>query len=231
MEGNLSDALHAVSTMDIVEEFGIAHMSKKDKVYLLCPGHDDAHFGSCYIDKNDDGYYCYACSEHVRKWDMLKKVSGFTNAAAAEWFFHRAGITPSQTANPLTSIIKLIKRIEPFVDNSPVYDDKHLCPKSESSYGRIQNGEYFYSEIIYTNPLLELYKTSPTTFTQIVTNTLLVKEREYKNLAMFCRSHINEYTTNADGEPQKNTAYAELRKQCQARINEIEDIIDQVSKI
>lgn len=189
MEGSLSDAISAVSTMEIVTEFKIPFEHRRGRTYLLCPGHDDQNFGSCYVDKNDDGYYCYACDEHVSKWDMLLKVSGFTHASAANWFFEKSGITPSKfSPNPLANIHKLITKLQVFVDNSPTYDDIYDCKKLESTYGRTINGDYLFSELTSCSPLLDLYRDNKELFKTVVLNVLNRKKDKLNDLIKSHRS-------------------------------------------
>ena len=124
-KGTLADAIAAVSTLEIVEEFDIPYKTHRGRVYLLCPGHDDAHFGSCYIDKNDNGYYCYVCGEHVDKWNMVLRLKNNNKSDACAWFFQMAGLTPTEKSNndPYKRITQLIKALEPHVKNSVVYND------------------------------------------------------------------------------------------------------------
>lgn len=212
MEGTLSEAIQAVSTMTIVEEFGIPFQRRNGKTYLICPGHDDQHFGSCYIDKKDNGYYCYACNEHVQKWDMLLKVSKFTHKDAANWFFEKSGITPSKTTstNPLASINKLIARLQDYVDNSPVYNDVTDCTKLESSYGRNINGDYLLSEVVEGNPLLSLYKLNKELFKTVVLNILTRREEKLNGLIRRKMSCISQQDL-ADGVQAELSKLSELK--------------------
>lgn len=219
MEGTLSDAVQAVSTIEIVEEFGIPNRTKNGKTYLLCPGHDDTHFGSCYIDKNDNGYYCYACSEHVPKWAMLRKVSGKSPRDAADWFFQHSGITPTRTANPLAPVMKLVKDLELYIDNSPLYEDQFVCAKSSSSYGRISHGDYFFSELISQNPLLNLYKQSPTVFATTCINALTEKIAFKNRLLKFFKRHFTDASADA-----YHSLYATVEKE----ISQMNDLINQL---
>lgn len=224
MEGNLRDAIAAVPTMDIVEEFGIYHKQRGANILILCPGHDDQRLGSCLIDRKDDGYYCYACAEHVSKWDMLRKVSGYSGRSAAEWFFQRAGITPTKQVDPLARILKFIKQVAVHIDNSPVYDDKYVCAKVDSTYGRIQKGEYLYSDLASNNPLLELYKINPNLFVDTVTNAIRVKQEEQRKVADFCASHMNDIVMTK-GAVKKNIAYSEIRQECLRKIDDLETFV------
>ena len=222
--GTLTDAIEAVSTMDIVEHFSIPYQERRGRIYLLCPGHTDNHFGSCYVDKNDNGYYCYVCSEHVRKWDMLKKVSGYSNTDARDWFFRVSGITPSKQANPVSPILQIIKELSPFVDNSTVYNDIHTCEKQESSYGRMEKGEYVYSEPACVKPLLELYKIDDELFVKVVKATLNTRLAEYQRVVDFCERHKNDMSL-IGGVFQRNPKYQELSANCKKDMQTITDLI------
>lgn len=228
--GNLTDAIEAVSTMDIVEHFGIPYQERRGRIYLLCPGHTDNHFGSCYVDKNDNGYYCYVCAEHVRKWDMLKKVSGYNNTDARDWFFRVSGITPSKQANPLIPILQLIKDIGPFINNSTVYNDIHACEKQESSYGRIEQGEYLYSEPACAKPLLELYKTDSMLFAEVTKAALKTRIAEHERVIAFCNRHAKDKCI-INGALQYNPKYQELKSQCEETIENINKLIIRIDTL
>jgi hypothetical protein len=173
-KGTLSDAIEAVSTMDIIDAFDVPNKMRRGRLYLLCPGHDDRHFGSCYVDKNDNGYYCYVCGEHVNKWNLVLKLNGNKKAEACEWFFKASGITPTEDRHedPYKKVLQIIRQLEHYIRNDVVYNDTHTCDKIDSSYGRSINGEYMYSELSITNPLMDIYKSSKQAFKKIVLNML-----------------------------------------------------------
>ena len=224
-EGTLSDAIRETSTEMIIDEFGIPSLHKGGKIQILCPGHDDHSFGSCFVDRNDNGYFCYACgNKHVNKWDMLLQVSGFSGRSAAEWFFQKAGITPTNKANPLARILKFIKEVSVYIDNSSVYDDQYVCTDADSSYGRVLRGEYLYSEVITNNPLLDLYKASPNLFVNTVVNALQVKKEELEKTEKFCAKHMNDIVMGK-GSVNKNPLFAEAREECIARIKTLDNLI------
>ena len=223
-KGTLTDAINLVSTISIVEEFNVPHFTKKGITYLLCPGHEDRHFGSCYIDKNDNGYYCYACGEHVDKWHMVLKLNGNDKSKAATWFFDTAGIDRTKTIeeDPYQNLLKLIKQIEPYFKNGTIYNDLHECSKVESSYGRNIGGAYLYSEISITNPLLETYKKDKVAFKKIVLNMLmqtLKKVKQVKSQYGTKNLYIDGFETASQGE---------LAKACDEKCSAIETIMRHV---
>lgn len=181
-KGTLSDAIGSVSTMDIIDAFGIPNKTRRGRTYLLCPGHDDRNFGSCYVDKNDNGYYCYVCGEHVNKWNMVLRLVGNKKAEACEWFFKMSGITPTEDyhEDPYKKALQIIRQLEQYVRNDVIYNDTCACDKIDSSYGRNINGDYLYSEVTVTNPLLDIYKSDKQIFKKIV---LQILDNEIKKMS------------------------------------------------
>lgn len=172
-KGTLSDAINKVSTIDIIEFYNVPHQARRGKIYILCPNpdHNDMHYGSCYVDKDDDGYYCYPCGAHVNKWNMVLQLNGNKKADAYAWFFQMAGMSPieeKQHDDPYKKALRAIRRVEQYMRNGVIYNDVCACDKIDSSYGRNINGEYLYSEISIANPLMELYKSDKAAFKHTV---------------------------------------------------------------
>lgn len=229
-KGTLADAIANVTTMDIVEHFGVPYRVRRGRTYLLCPGHDDNHYGSCYVDKNDNGYYCYVCGEHVRKWDMALRLNGNNGAATAELFFRLAGITPSNefTEDPYKKAQKLIKKLEQYIRNDAVYNDTYVCDKIDSSYGRNINGEYLYSDKVVTNPLLEIYKKSQPLFKETV---LRILDNESKKISRMMSKYMKD---SDDGIFVANLGIVpsdELVEACKTLRAQIEDLMLEVQTL
>jgi hypothetical protein len=229
-KGTLSDAIASVSTLDIVEAFDIPHKTRRGRTYLLCPSHDDTHFGSCYIDKNDNGYYCYVCGEHVNKWNMVLNLNGNKKADACEWFFKMSGITPTEEyrEDPYKKAVSLIRLLEPYIRNDVVYNDTYVCDKVDSSYGRNINGEYVYSELAITNPLLDIYKSNKSMFKQIVLQKL---DNEIKKTTQIMQSYADhsEDCTYIDGVGL--ISYAEMMDACHSVILHIQSLVEAVKNL
>lgn len=228
-KGTLSDAIEAVSTIDIVEAFDVPHTTRRGRTYLLCPGHDDKHFGSCYVDKKDNGYYCYVCGEHVTKWNMVLQLNGNKKADACEWFFAMAGITPTEEKgdDPYRKALQLIRKLEQYVRNNPVYNDVCVCDKINSSYGRNINGEYLYSELAITNPLIDIYKANKTTFKNVVLNIL---DTEVKKVSRRMKQYDNiddcVYIDTVGLVP-----YSEMATACKSVIANIHNLMAEVEQL
>ena len=228
MTGTLQDAIEALSTEECVDILGIPKMHRRGFTYLLCPGHDDKNFGSCYIDKRrDDGYYCYVCGEHVAKWDMVAKVEGFDTETEkkkiANWFFENSGIEPTKEvqANPYSGILSLIRDLAPFVNNRPVHDDKRPCDKTESQYGRFMNGDYLYSEVVVANPLFELFKEDREMFGKIVNAQLDRHIKKYADVMVYCNKHRHDLVFVNEIGPVETNAYEDIFKGCEANVDKL----------
>ena len=228
-KGTLSDAVALVSTMDIVEAFDVPYQARRGKTYLICPGHEDQHFGSCYIDKRDNGYYCYVCKEYVDKWNMVLKLNGGNKAAARDWFFQTAGISPVEIKvdDPYKNAKALIRRLEPYLKNGAVHNDLSACDKMDSSYNRNINGEYLYSELMIQNPLAEIYKNDKNAFKRIVINVLRARECEVTSKM---HDYENEYDfLYVDGVGV--ILYTEIKEACMAAKQAIARLIEEVEQL
>ena len=230
-KGTLANAIDAVSTMDIVEGFDIPYRIKNGKTYILCPNpsHDDRHFGSCYIDRKDNGYYCYACSEHASKWQLVLYLNGNKKADAADWFFKTAGMIPikENQEDPFKKATKVIRKIEDYLKNSVVYNDLKSCEKIESSYGRNINGQYLYSELSITNPLADIYKMDKQFFKDYVSNLLTAKiEKIEKTKAEYQRTGDCLFVDNAD-----LITTDEIVDACNEKVTNIQALINEISEL
>ena len=228
-KGTLSDAINMVPTMEIIEYFGVPYKIRRGKIYILCPNpdHDDRHFGSCYVDKNDDGYYCYPCGAHVNKWNMVLQLNGNNKADACEWFFKMSGIDPTEERreDPYKKVVQVIHKLEAYMQNKPIHNDLHVCDKVDSSYGRNINGEYLYSELSVTNPLLGLYKSNKKVFKKVVTQLLEqeIKKIE-KNKTMYDSKKEDFLYIDSVGL----VPYDELSVACVTVKQNIQNLIDEV---
>lgn len=228
--GTLSDAIEAVSTLDIIEAFDIPNKTRRGRTYILCPGHEDKHFGSCYIDKNDNGYYCYVCGEHVQKWQMVLKLNGNNKTEARDWFFAMSGIAPAKetTDDPYRKVIRLIRKLEDHIANKAIHNDMYSCAKIDSSYGRNINGEYLYSEVAIANPLLDIYKSNKSLFKKVTSNIL---DTEIKKASTMCAFYDKNLTDCLYIEEIGPVPYEELRNACIAIIDDLKSLIAEVNSL
>ena len=58
---------NTVSGPEIVDHFGLETKKMGSLISILCPFHDDEHYGSCYV--YDKGIHCYVCDH---SWDVIE---------------------------------------------------------------------------------------------------------------------------------------------------------------
>lgn len=59
---------------DLIDYFGDATVKKGSRISILCPCHNDNHYGSAYIWNN--GIYCYACARFISFSDYIEAKRG-----------------------------------------------------------------------------------------------------------------------------------------------------------
>jgi hypothetical protein len=125
---------------------------------------------------------------------MVLALNGNKKAEAYEWFFKMAGMSPVETKHddPYKKVLQLIRQLEPYIRNNVIYNDLYVCDKTESSYGRNIGGEYLYSEISVSNPLLELYKSNKEAFKQVALRCVETEMSKIKNAMHAYNVNSNE---------------------------------------
>jgi hypothetical protein len=161
---------------------------------------------------------------------MVLKLNGNNRSEAAEWFFKTAGITPvvENSADPYKKAVKLIRKMEKHVCNTPIYNDLKACEKIDSSYGRNINGEYLYSELSITNPLIDIYKRDKQSFKDIAYQLLDVKIAKLSKTKRYYESNCNDgiFVENAG-----LVTYGEMAEVCQTMIDEVQDLMQEINSI
>ena len=162
---------------------------------------------------------------------MVLKVNGNRKTDARDWFFKMAGLTPIEDQNyddPFAKAVRLIRQLEPYINNKAVYNDLHVCEKSESSYGRSMNGEYFYSEVAVANPLMQIYKTDKLTFKTLVVNMLNLEIAKISQMK-------NVYQTNSEDCVYIDGAglfeNSEISDACDDKIEKLRKLIDATEQL
>lgn len=71
-EYKTDEILAVVDPVDVVNYLGLETKRCGQKVSILCPKHDDKHFGSCKLTAK--GYKCYSCGAHGDVFDLVQTV-------------------------------------------------------------------------------------------------------------------------------------------------------------
>ena len=117
--------------MDIEDPSAMSLESRK-RISVLCPGHDDHHYGSCYLTKG--GCKCFVCGKTYDVFDMVRLHLGvkFYEAVGIvadlcggrERFFQSA----STNGNHLPPILSSSDMKLLGLHNSPVYAVRSIVP-------------------------------------------------------------------------------------------------------
>ena len=119
------DEIHAVDMEDVCNMLGIATNRSRNTLQVLCPFHNDQHFGSCVV-KN--GYLkCFACGESADSIKLVQHVLGENFMEACKTIADIAGIeapkmrprSENERRMPLNDtqlqLLGLQKRVSAFV--------------------------------------------------------------------------------------------------------------------
>lgn len=76
------EAIKEAADIQIVaEEIGIPISMRGRKPMILCPCHDDVHFGSCFLNLDKNTFKCYSCGAHG---DVFRLVQASLNVGFEE---------------------------------------------------------------------------------------------------------------------------------------------------
>lgn len=76
------EAIKEAADIQIVaEEIGIPMSMRGRKPMILCPCHDDEHFGSCFLNLEKNTFKCYSCGAHG---DVFRLVQAALNVSFEE---------------------------------------------------------------------------------------------------------------------------------------------------
>ncbi len=62
---------------EILEHEAIRTKKMGSLISVLCPFHDDRHFGSCFVKKNNKGLFCHVCNKSISTTHFLTNARGY----------------------------------------------------------------------------------------------------------------------------------------------------------
>lgn len=87
------DSIKEEGSPEIVAELlGIQTRRYGNRISILCPCHDDRHYGSCFLTK--DGFHCYACHANGTVFDMVMKTMNMGFSDACQYLGDMLGLEP-----------------------------------------------------------------------------------------------------------------------------------------
>jgi len=184
----------------------------KNKISVLCPGHDDRHYGSCFL--TERGCHCFVCNRDFDVFDMVRLHCSldFRNAAGLiadlcggrERFLVEENNDDPDSDDP--GSIKMISR--PDMDligvfSTPVYTIREAVPsyceperkpgfRHEWYPGNPDKGEDDYvviEEMVMKNPLWELLKSDPATYAELIQNKAWEAWEKYRDIQNIFSKH------------------------------------------
>ena len=205
-QDEIRSILHAGQNLEKTDDY---HDYRRHRISVLCPGHDDHHFGSCYITSN--GCRCYVCDKEYDVFDMVRlhqKISfGKALKIVAEYCGGLEHFLPS--GNESGSASRLISRADMDligIVNTPVYGLFEILPEymhmsREPGTRHIwipgdpeqdDSGYIAVEKCILKNPLQELLLQSPGEYKRLIREkareALIDYQDEQKRLSSFSHS-------------------------------------------
>lgn len=211
-QDEIRSILQAEQFFDRMDDY---HDYRRRRISVLCPGHDDHHFGSCYITAN--GCRCYVCNKEYDVIDMVRLhlQIGFGQAlkTVAEYCGGLEHFQQSSNESGPTS--RLISRTDMDligIMNIPVYglheilpEYMHMSKEPGTRHMWIpgdpeqeESGYIAVEKCILKNPLQELFFHNPGEYKRLIRDkareALLEYQEEQKRLASFSHSQARDMT-------------------------------------
>ena len=138
MEYTIDELKEVIEIESVVDWLDIPTRQRSSRIQLLCPFHDDHHFGSCHIRGNK--IYCFACGEKADAIKLVQHVMNYSFIDACKYIADKMGVT--LVANDNTQSQKKVL-------SDKVLEVIHLCGNRQKIYGVaeiISEEEYFNRE-------------------------------------------------------------------------------------
>ena len=165
---------------------------EKSKISVLCPGHDDRNYGSCYLDER--GCRCYVCNRNFDVFDMVRLHCDLDFRAAAGLVADLCGgrerfliedngeiedeflVTQRIISRPDMDLIGLhSKPVYSCCEVVPDYYRPEREPDTQHVWypGNLNKDEDDYiviEKVIIKTPLIEILKNDPEFYTELIQN-------------------------------------------------------------
>lgn len=188
---------------EIAELLGIQLKQMGTNFSMLCPKHDDRHFGSCFV--TDFGFKCFSCQESGDVFDLVMTHMGCDFTTAKHFLAEHYGIpikkqkrkkTSAQTLNKEELILIGLKPTKSKIEHIVgIYSEEEYSPEilkeNESAEWHphinengVFSGYYLIKTVVDSNPLLTLSSQNYNLYKQMVfykACETLKKYREMKN--------------------------------------------------
>lgn len=210
----------------IADALGIEVQQKGNVQSILCPCHNDKHFGSCILYDHD--FYCFACGAHGSLYDLISAVIGCSKheafGIAADIAGGRLQYTLAHSDNADDDCIGIkmpsskdaafigihsgpVYAVRQFTDPGLEREEGHIYTKASLSDAGPQGSsdktayvpiDYLKTDSIrvINNPLRDLFRNDPDTAADLVVS----KAIETRDMYRWMRKTAEEYNMKNDPE-------------------------------
>lgn len=197
----------------VVDYLGLDTRRMGRKISILCPCHNDRHFGSCYLTQK--GYYCFACHAKGSVFDLVKNVEQISFHDAIKAVANMCGgeeryrlqDTKRKDDKPHYYLDKDIMSLVDLTDERVVESPANMYQRFEldDCYGfdwypsdKDDDGYYVSMETVMKRPLQALADEEPDVYHWLLINKawerrgafLRMRELSYSDRTPFLRDRI-----------------------------------------
>ena len=208
------EAIREAADIQIVaEEIGIPIRFNGKRPQILCPCHNDQHFGSCYLYENNT-FKCYSCGAYGDVFKLVQAASGSTFPDAVKTVAEICGgvsqfeIDSNDSRYHEFDRMMLSKRDQDMlgIKNEPVYVDVDFCFDKNDYEDEVglhfvdeYNAEgdfigYRVQQRIIANPLYDLLQNNPEVYRELIDNACREKIRQLDNVLLLIRGNLTPRT-------------------------------------
>lgn len=153
----LNEFIDEIDPETVCEEYGIEIKKRGSKIQILCPFHDDTHFGSAVLTRH--GMHCFACGESHNIVEMIAQANNMPYIEYRDKMTVAKDIATKCYPALYSSLCKSNKKAKP-------QDDFFLSRKDLRMLGLYTANDGY-------SKLKELYSEDAYAFLDMVTNKLL----------------------------------------------------------
>lgn len=181
--------LDAADSLTVAEHLGLEVRRVGNRNSILCPAHNDTHYGSCIL--TEKGFICYSCGAHGSVIDLVMLAEDKPYGAAVEILGECCGGKEFYQASSDYYEMRLLdgeSRHFLGIKNRPVYTElpaDEECDEENCQYEySVVTGELICLEkrLLAQNPLLELMKNDEEAYHELIAGKALEKYDFYTSI-------------------------------------------------
>lgn len=198
--------IKAVADPETVAEcLGIDTKRRGKNLSILCPCHDDQHYGSCYLTRK--GFKCYACGASGDVMDLVQRTKNCSFLEACEYVGDIYGIktdvsipTPKRKKLLDSKYLSLIGLnpdtekvyIDKAIIDAPIDPDFQLGPGQRLKWfpsGSDSEPDYYVlQEVASSNPLRDLLETDEAEYHALICRKASEAADTYRDMIKFVQN-------------------------------------------